>query len=332
MGKKHIKLYFPRWFWQENLGDSIMLSSVFKAVKTVFDPCFFEVITDKVLVDTFYNDPFVDNLRHAYWWEKHLPENYFYKKKHIDLFFKKKDKQIFVIWPDWQEKMFSCLSKNNNMEECIHSPYKNILSYNFALQIGDEIVKFDDLRPRIYFTDAEIREAKKRVAENSIAINIATIRYTQTRKDGEALRYKRNSWEKFVCKVKKLFPELTIYEIGQNRFEGIGDKFIPKCNIRQLAAILNEMRLVVLSDGGIHAVCNAIDKKVLLFQAYEWNPPDLFKMHNAIFNESYHIECRKQCHLFTDILKISSAKENCERECYALDPLKLAQDCIDHLK
>lgn len=308
-----------------------MVSSVFKAVKTVYAPCFFEVITDKVLVDTFYNDPFVDNLRLAYWWEKHLPENYFYKKKHIDLLFNKKDEKAFVIWPDWQEKMFSYLSKNNNLEECINAPYKNILSYNFASQLCDEIVQFDDLRPRIYLTDAEIQEAKKRVVEDSIAINIAAIRCTQSRTDGEVLRYKKNSWKKFVNEVKEVFPKLTIYEIGQDRFEGIGDKFIPKCDFRQMAAILNEMNIVVLSDGGIHEVCNAIDKKILLFQAYEWNPPDLFKMHNAIFNESYHTECRKQCHLFNDILKISSAKEYCKRECYALDPLKLAQDCIDYL-
>ena len=331
MTRTHIKLYFPRWFWSNNLGDSIMLSSVFKAIKELYDPRLFEVITDETLASTFYNDPYIDLIRQPNWWEKFLPEN-FYKKKYIANHLKRKNIQIFVIWPDWQKEVFTHLSNESNLKECINAPYKNILSYNFAFQISDEVAQFHDLRPRIHLTDDEIREAKKIIGKNSIAINVARIRYTQSRTDGEMLRYKKKSWEKFVKEIKDKFPSLTVYEIGQNNFEGIGDKFIPKCSFRKLAARLNEMKLVILSDGGIHHVCNAIDKKVLLFQSYEWNPPDLYKMHNTIFNENYHTECRKQCHLFSDILQIPSAKENCEKKCYWLDPSQLAQDCINHLK
>jgi len=308
-----------------------MLSSVFKAIKEVYDPCLFEVITDEVLVNTFYNDPHVDHIRQPNWWERILPEKV-YKEKHTKYFLNSRSTTIFIIWPSWQEQLFTHLSNENNLNECINAPYKNILSYNFAVQIGNDMVQFHDLRPRIYLTDNEIREAKKGIDRNSIAINVARIRYTQTRTDGEQLRYKRESWERFVKEIKYKFPSLTIYEIGQDQFEGIGDKFIPKCSFRELAASLNEMKMVILSDGGIHHVCNAIDKEVLLFQAYEWNPPDLYKMHNTIFNETYHTECRKRCHIFAEMIGKPCAVEKCDRECYLLDPVKLAQDCIKYLK
>jgi ADP-heptose:LPS heptosyltransferase len=330
MTRMHIKLYFPRWFWSDNLGDSMMLSSVFKAIKAVYNPSLFEVITDEVLVNTFYNDPYIDIIRQPNWRERILPEKV-YKEKHTKYFLNSRNTETFVIWPDWQKKLFAYLSNENNLNECINAPYKNILSYNFAFQISGKVAQFHDLRPRIYLTDDEIREAKKIINNNSIAINVAHIRYTQNRTDRETLRYKRNSWKRLVNEIKKAFPSLRIYEIGQNQFEGIGDKFIPKSSFRKLAALLNEMNLVILSDGGIHHVCNAIDKNVLLFQGYEWNPPDLYKMHNAIFNETYHTECRKQCHLFSEISQIPSAITNCHRECYLLDPVKLAHDCIMYL-
>ena len=326
----HIKLYFPRWFWSENLGDSIMLSSVFKAIREVYNPKLFEAITDEVLVNTFYNNYYIDIVRQPNWWEKILPEKV-YKEKHTKYFLNSRNTETFVIWPDWQKETFTYLSNERNLNECINAPYKNILSYNFAFQISGKIAQFHDLRPRIYLADDEIREAKEIINSASIAINVAHIRYTQNRTDGEILRYKRNSWKRLVNEIKKNFPSLTIYEIGQNQFEEIGDKFIPKCSLRKLAALLNEMKLVILSDGGIHHVCNAIDKKVVLFKGYEWNPPDLFKMHNAIFNESYHTRCRKECHLFAEIMNKPCAMEKCNKECYLLDPVRLAQDCIMYL-
>jgi ADP-heptose:LPS heptosyltransferase len=331
MKRMHFKLYFPRWFWPNNLGDSIMLSSVFKAIKETYSPCFLEVITDETLVNTFHNDLYADKIREPHWWEKGLPEKV-YKKKLTNFFINFKGQKSFVIWPDWQEKTFKYLSKKHNLDECINSPYKNIISYNFASQISDDIANFHDLRPRIYLTQDETSQAKKELNKNSIAINIAEIRYTQKRTDGENLRYKRESWETLVSEIKHAFPSLTVCEVGQDKFEGIGDKFIPNCSFRKLASLLNEMKLVILSDGGVHNVCNAIDKKVILFQAYEWNPPDLFKMHNAIFNESLHEKCRKRCHLFSDILNLPTMSTNCNKKCYILDPTKLACECINYLK
>lgn len=239
---------------------------------------------------------------------------------------------MFVIWPEWKAETFAYLAEDNNLEKCIDSPYKNIISYNYALQISSEVATFPDLRPRIYLTDNEIEAAKKGIHPNSIAINMARIRNTQSRMDGERLRYKKKSWDNFVKEIKSFDPTITIYEVGQDQYQGLGDVFLPNTTIRKTSAVLNEMRLVVLSDGGCHNICNAIDKKVLLFQGYEWNPPDLFKMGNAIFNPEYHVECRKGCHLFTDILKIKSLKDTCSRECYALDPHRLAADCIKYLR
>jgi ADP-heptose:LPS heptosyltransferase len=345
-------LYFPRWCFSGNIGDTVMISSLFKALKSVYPSSMLEVVSDEVVNATFYNDPYVDSFRLPTDEERKIP-----LRRHDFLGGPKQPREeqrlswlhfrvaksliktglyepllCFHVMPQWKMALFRHLREPENLAELIRAPYKNILSLNFAVQTSEEIVDFPDLRPRIYLTEKEIQWARSKIGPNAIGVNMAQIRDAQKRDDGDQLRYKKASWKDFVDKVKKYDCSLRVYEIGQARFEGIGDEFLPNGSIRETAALVNAMRLVVLSDGGLHHICTAVDKEVLLFQAYEWNPPDLFKMSNAIFSESYHTACRKQCHIFSEILKVPNVKRRCSKACYELAPSALADDCIRFLK
>lgn|GEM_PF-657723 len=348
---RKVLLYFPRWYYSGNVGDTVMISSLFKALKSVYPSSFLEVVSDEVVNSTFYNDPYVDSFRLPndeerkipLWLHELLGGRKPRKGKLLSWFRRGAAKRPisieervpllhFHIMPQWKTALFEHLGEPENLTELIRAPYKNIISLNFALQTSEDVVNFPDLRPRIYLTEEEIEWGREKIGPNAMGVNLTQIRDNQKRDDGDELRYKKSSWKEFVEKVKKYDPTLRIYEIGQARSEGIGDEFLPNGTIRETAALVHAMKLVVLSDGGLHNICNAVDKEVLLFQAYEWNPPDLFKMGNALFNESYHTECRKQCDLYSEILKVPDMKKRCSKACYDLNPSALADDCIGFLK
>ncbi|MBF0175994.1 MAG: hypothetical protein HQL63_03985 [Magnetococcales bacterium] len=321
MTGRKFKLFFPRWRFPYNLGDTVMLSSLFKAVRQVYQPGTLEVVADAVVAGLFAHDPWVDRFVTASWLTRKLI------RKSAWSWYQRRGGHG-IIWPHWQKAAFDHLAMGHNLVNTIQDPRRNILSINYAVQLGPEIVAFDDLRPRIHLTPEELARARQEIAPNAIALHVAAIRQDQSRLDNERLRYRRSAWQRFVQLVKAHDPSLVVYEVGQKQFEGIGDKLIPIGSIRDMAARLKATRLVVLSDGGVHNVCNAIDQPVLLFQGYEWNPPELFQMGNARFNPAYHPPCRQQCHLFEDILNLPKPRDHCHRACYDLSPERLAEDCI----
>ncbi|MBF0153154.1 MAG: hypothetical protein HQL64_05390 [Magnetococcales bacterium] len=320
-----MKIYFPRWRFPYNLGDTVMLSCVFKALRQVYRPATLEVVADATVAALFAGDPRVDRFSTASWLERKLIRNPLWSR-HV------RQRGDFILWPLWQQATFAHLASGDNLERTIDDPKRNILAVNYAVQLGQGMLDFDDWRPRIHLAPEELLRARQEIAPHALALHIAPMRQDQSRQDGERLRYRRSSWERFVRKIKAHDPTLTLYEVGQERFAGIGDHWIPPGSIRELAAKLKVMHLAVLSDGGIHNVCNAIDQPVLLFQGYEWNPPELFKMGNGHFDATYHVACRRECHLFQDILGLSGASDRCQRECYDLDPERLAEDCIHLLQ
>lgn len=301
-----------------------MLSCLFKAVKNTTPKRKLIVISDTTTVETFYNDSFVDQFIEPPPWISAISKKLYPLINQLPF--------LHIIWPGWKKETYSFLRGENNLSDLINAPNKNILSINYALQFSDALTSYSDLRPRIYLNNKEIIAAKERVGEKSIGIHIARIRGSQSREDGSKFRYNLHRWKKLCEILKEKIPELTIYEIGEAEFQQIGDQHIPIMDIRKTAAHLHALDLVILSDGGVHNICNAIDKKVLLFQSYEWNPPELFKMGNATFSSQYHPSCRETCHIFSDILQTESSKKTCNRECYNLAPENLASDCIKLLK
>jgi len=313
-------LYFPRWRFSYNLGDTVMLSCLFKAIKEVYKPKKLVVVGDQVVVDTFLNDPYVDKFRSATWIEKKI--------------FKRRTKWkwfgscLVCIEPTWQYRGLSEYFRTvQSLDDLIKEPNKNILSINYALQVGAELLDYPDLRPRIYLTKEEIQEAKDRfkMGDAAIGIHPARIRHSQLRLDGDHLRLKRSIWEQMLRVLKERNPKLVIYELGTEEFQGIGDRFVERGSIRELAAVIENLRLVILSDGGVHHVCNSISKTVYLFQGYEYAASDLCMMTNGVFDEDLYPQCRRECDLFAIFNKKQNKISNCTwRYCYEIDPTKMA--------
>src|SRR3989338_819837 len=159
---KKIELYFLRWYFPYNIGDTVMFSSLFRAIKEVYGPCKLEVISDRTVLEAFFNDRYVDRFRTPRLYEKILPKSFYYKKKNI-VHDQGARRIKCVIWPEWREETFAYLSAGTNIEECVGAPCKNIISYNYALQAGIEAAGFQDLRPRIYLTEEEVREAEESI-------------------------------------------------------------------------------------------------------------------------------------------------------------------------
>lgn len=320
-----IRIIYPRWYFPYNLGDTVMLSSVFQAIHAQNKFKNIHLITDTYTANTFFNDPYVNKITGFSKFQSK-----FLSKKLFNIF--KAFPNTYVIWPGWHQDTFRYLRSKNNLQNCINSLQKNILSINYAIQIDSNTLNHPDLRPRIYLTKDEESIAKIIIPNNTIGIHIAKIRNSQTRNDHSKYRYNLEHWRTLCRKIKVHLPHITIFEIGSDEFLGIGDQHIGFKTIRETAALINQMDLVILSDGGIHNICNAIDKKVLLFQAYEWNPAELFKMGNAIFDSSCHLSCSTKCHLLHEIKQIKDERQVCNRECYQLDPRKLASTAINFLK
>ena len=147
------------------------------------------------------------------------------------------------------------------------------------------------------------------------------------------MRYPEESWRRFIEKLKTLLDDVSVFEVGNPINYHLGDYYIPHTqHIREFAAVLNEMDIGVLSDGGIHHIFNAINKKYVLFQAYECNAPEFYLMQaNGTFDPSLHQECRFQCHLFSRIMNTEDRSKKCNHACYELDPWKLAEFTVHKL-
>lgn len=324
--------YIPRWFFYDNIGDSILASALIIPIKKKFPNRALTVVCDEFLSEIYKTNPHVHNVRLPYFEERsHINDPNFWR---IAM---ERPKSFFSIVPHWHPDLFSFLRHGNNLQNMINTPDKNIIVYNYLLQNDFHPLHTEDTLPRIYLTENDKKVARvqmtKYISKYKVCIVVSERRRSELRDNCSPLRYTEESWRQFVRKLKILLGDVTVFEVGNPTNYHIGDYYIPHAqNIRELAAVLNEMDIGVMSDGGIHHIFNAIDKKYVLFQAYECNAPDLFLMQaNGTFDPSLHQDCRFRCHLFSKILNVDDESKKCKYACYGLDPCKLAEFTVNKL-
>ena len=324
--------YIPRWFFYDNIGDSILTTALILPIKKKFPNRALTVVCDEFLSEIYKTNPHVYNVRPPYFEERsHINDLNFW------MIAMERPKSFFSIAPHWHPDLFSFLRHSNNLQNMIDTPDKNIIICNYLLQNDFHPLSTKDTMPRIYLTEDDKKTAREHLAKYTskykVCIVVSERRRSDLRDDCSPLRYTEASWRQLVGKLKTLLGDVTVFEVGNPTNYHIGDYYIPHVqNIRELAAVLNEMDIGVMSDGGIHHIFNAIDKKYVLFQAYECNAPDLFLMQaNGSFDPTLHQECRFQCHLFSKILNIDDESKKCAYACYGLDPYKLAEFTVETL-
>jgi hypothetical protein len=318
----NIKFYFPRWFFPNNIGDSVNTTFIPKILKKIYPNSHLEVITQGFLIDLFKLDPNVDIVREPNNEERYLN----FREYSIS---ENQKENIKIIYTEWHPKVFDFWG--NHHDFLVSHPTVNLITLNYLLQLKMENLIFDR---EFDFSEIFYVNENKNVSEK---INIGIVPATKLAGrptphpgcDGKGLRFNGEngvqSWFKFVNKLKELNENVCIYEFSNENF-GLGDFHYPHTNnFLELISQVDNIDLGIMSDGGIHHVFNARKKPVVLFQATKVNKCEFFKLENSFFPENLHLECRKKCRsYFSEVLKIDDMSKTCSLECENLDPIKLA--------
>ena len=321
--------YIPRWLFPNNIGDSILSASLISPIKKRFPDKTLTVVCDDFLSQIYETNPHVHKVRGPYFDEINDPN---YWQQSIQ-----KPRDFISIWPDWHPGLFDLLRQDNNLNQMINTSDKNIIVCNYLFQNSFHPLDTTDTLPRLYLTNDDIKMAKECIdgctSRYKVCIVVSERRHSEKRVDCSPLRYSEESWRRFIERLKTLLGDVTVFEVGNPINYHLGDYYIPHTqHIREFAAVLNEMDIGVLSDGGIHHIFNAIGKKYVLFQSYECNAPEFYLMQaNGTFDPSLHQECRFQCHLFSRIMNTEDRSKKCNHACYELDPWKLAEFTVHKL-
>jgi hypothetical protein len=319
----NIKLYFPRWIFPYNLGDSINVTFIPRVLKQFYKSCKIEVITQGFLIDVFNRDPNVDSVR--------LPnQNELYIDYKSYAFSNTKKDDIKVIYPEWHPNCFSFWGKN--FKYLVEHKTANIITLNYLLQLNLESLLFHkdfDFREDLY-----LPYEKKTTDSINVAIVPSTkLAGRQTPHpgcDGVGFRFNGDkgleSWKTFISHLKSINPRVVIHEFSEENYN-LGDVYHPHYeNMDDLVSEVDLMDIGVMSDGGIHHVFNARKKDVVLFQATKINKCEFFMLSNTHFPKHLHLDCRLSCRsYFSETLQIPDMSLSCKLECENLDPKLLAE-------
>jgi len=323
---KNIRLYFPRWIFPKNLGDSLIFTFVPKILKSIYPDCTLEVITYGFLIDIFKLDKNVDLVREPN--QQEIYVNY-----HQYALSDEKIENIKVIYPDWHPKTFAFWKDNAELLE--NHPTANIITLNYLLQLGLENLLFD--KKQSFLSEINVPKYEN----NTNFINVGIVPTTKLSGkttphpycDGKGFRFNGmkglESWKELVKTLKYSNPRIKIFEFSQENF-GIGDEHCPDTgDIFNLIRNVDYMDYGIMSDGGVHHAFNIRNKPIVLFQACLINKVEFFKLGNSFFPSHLHLECRKKCpSYFLEAFGGENLSQSCKRECENLSPKLLAEYII----
>jgi hypothetical protein len=316
---REISLYIPRWFYTNNLGDSIHSFFIPKIIKKVHPDCKLTVVTFGELIDLMKLNPYVDYVRSPFSTEI---GNYEYWKNYA--FNDKKIIDRYAVFAEWHPKLWSYW--NAHFNQFSDHPSANILTVNSLLQLGMEKFLFDgsDLHTNLILGDFK----KDRRSIGIVpATKLAGRPLPHPGCDGIGLRFNGDqgeSWRLFVESIKKLDPSIHIIEYS-NVYLGFGDEHVPHMNWLNLAKQCYRPEVVVTSDGGMHHMFNLVNTKVVLLGAQKINKPCFFKMSNSKYYEDLHIKCLDRCYnTITTLSGWPDLDKSCDNSCQKVDPNLLA--------
>jgi len=322
-----IKFYFPRWFFPDNLGDSIISTFIPKLLKTHYNDTV-EVITYGAnLIECFNNNPDVHNVR----------EPFAEEIRNIDTWRSSKlvDRSLSV-YPEWHPNTFSMWSANFDL--FYNHPTLNIITLSYLLQLGLEEYAFKnyDLLPCV--------PTNNKIPKLSKKINIAIV--PEDKKGGrlaphpgcDGIGYRLNgvnglkNWKKIVASIKDEI-DCTVYEFSPKSLN-IGDVHIPHIkSYIDLATFCKGFDCAILSDGGLHHIFNSQKVPVYLLGTQKINKPYFFKLSNGYFDEELYNVCFSRC--FNTIKTISGWPDLtscCNYSCEKISPEKITNSFLEFFR
>ena len=318
-------IVFPRWFFPNNLGDSIMFTFIPRVLKELGVAKDVHVITSGDLINVLKLDPYTTSVREPQQPELMIPQNYLIAAAMAG----NQNSQIKVIYPEWHPKLWS--RWNSSFDFFSNHPTLNLISVNYLMQLGvlEEAIKTNlDFRPTIPIF------APKPSVKNGLVFGIIPDTKTANRGvphpgcDGIGYRFNGpkglHSWGVVVSELRKLYPTSKIIEYSR-QFLGLGDTHVSEIPFLKLAESVNSLHLGILSDGGLHHVFAATRTPTILLGAQRVNKPEFFKIETDYYDPKHYQKCHSHC----DIKNLSgwpSLTKNCNLDCETIDPMSIVVD------
>jgi len=319
-----INFYFPRWFFPNNLGDSIVSTFIPKLLNFHFKEDIEVVTHGEDMVEVFKNVPGVVNVRQPYANEiKSIPDWIHFKP----------DSTNFSVYPEWHPNTWKLWGEN--FDKFYKHPTANLITLSYLLQLGlESYINTDyDLSPCV------IPSKKKPILSDKINIAIVPADKLSGRAtphpgcDGNGYRLNGprglKDWRAIVQYLKSNI-DCTIYEFSP-KFLSIGDKHIPHIkSYVDLATFCRGFDFAVLSDGGMHHIFNSQDVPVYLLGTQKINKPYFFKLKNGIYNESLFNKC--MCSKKQNLIGIkgwTDLDSLCNLTCEKVNPIDIAHNITE---
>lgn len=320
-----IKFYFPRWFFSDNLGDSIVATFIPKLLNHHYDDEV-EVITHgKDIIECFKKIPGVRNVRSPY-------EN---EVKSIPEWIQLSRENNFCVYPEWHSRAWNMWGEN--FDKFYNHPTGNLITLSYLLQLGlEEYMLTDyDLSPCI------VPSNKKPLLSKKINIAIVPADKLSDRVsphpgcNGMGFRLNGSdgldTWNIIAHKLKNNI-DCTIYEFSKE-YLNIGDVHIPHIDSYvDLATFCRGFDYAILSDGGMHHIFNSQQVPVYLLGAQKINKPYFFKLKNGYFNESLYNNCLCSGRdVLSNITSWDDLSSVCNLSCEQIDPALISNDIIKYI-
>jgi|15BtaG_2_1085339.scaffolds.fasta_scaffold00456_2 hypothetical protein len=318
-----IYLVIPRWFYPQNLGDSVHWSFAPTLLKKEYPDSKLVVITVGELVDIMRDNPLVDEIANP---NENLIGTYDFWKQEANNGRKNLPENMFVLFAERHPRCWDYW--NDNFDYLYKHPTANLLYLNSVLQLGLEKYLHDgtDLFPKIFIE-------KPPVEEKTLAI-VPAQKITPTNPtahpgcDGKGFRFNGDqggSWREFVDEIKRLDPDIKIMEFSKD-FLNFGDVHVGHMPWKDLAYEAAKPRVTVLADGGMHHIFNSQDKDIVLLAAQTINKLYHYASKNTTLYWDLHSKCTLRCgEQMKKLRGWEDLSATCDTSCETVDPVKLAQ-------
>lgn len=322
-----LTLVFPRWLFPKNLGDSIVVG--------ILPPILRDFYNAPVKVLTYGEDycrlmSCVVDGKDIEWvnckdqiplldYRTHAMSNY------------NRATHVKVVYPEWHPNLW-------DEYKHFYGRRINILAVNYLLQLGFDHHFIEDLLLKcpnklLPTIRTQTKYPGPRMTKIGIVPDTKLANRPMPHPGCDGIGYRFNgpngeqSWATLVSELRAKFGRrVQFVEFSENSQLNLGDRIIGHTDsLFKLAQIVEELDFCILSDGGMHHLCNAMGVPTYLLNAQKINKAEYFQ------TSLDWVGCRScKCDI-TTIKGWPDLDKVCNLECEKIDPKEVAEEVIQCL-
>jgi len=315
-----VYLYIPRWFYPNNLGDSIHSYFAPKVIKNKNPGCTLEVVTSGPLMDLMVLNPYVDSVREPSPFEVQGRDQW---KTFGHGPNPRPD--IFTLFAEWHPRVWDFW--NDNFDYLAEHKTANILTVNSLLQMGYEDLLFENFD---FHSPVDMHMPPRE--EKTLGIVPMTKlsgKPTPHRGcDGQGFRFNGDqgeSWRTFVDRIKDRDESIHIIEYSPKNL-GLGDEHVGELPWPQLLRQVSRPTVSVMTDGGLHHAFNLVESPLVFLASQQVSKETHLMLHNGRFYPELHQGCMSKCYNTLQTIQAWDGLDSvCDKACQKVDPTHLAE-------